>query len=73
MIKDLLIDAMDYEKYPDPELARMMDEVKINPSLCVACNSSAHYVVPAFCPQHYPQWLSNRKRFEKMFYRGKEW
>jgi hypothetical protein len=69
---DFLLNTMEYEEYPYPETAKMTDEAHVTPSKCVACNPSADYVVIALCPHHYPDWLENRKRFEKRFYNGKE-
>ena len=67
-----LREEMEYEKYPDPDLALMMDQVKIKKTKCAACDNRQKFVIPVLCEQHYAMWIENRRRFEKLYYNGLE-
>lgn len=64
----------DYEDYPNPELAKLIDNAKADAysTLCCACDGKQYFAIPGLCLTHFNEWLDNRKKFEKLFFNGKE-
>lgn len=62
--------VIDYLEYPHPDLAKLQDEAKYKPAICVACNPRERYAIPALCREHGVEWAQNRRRFEKKYYNG---
>lgn len=53
-------------------LNELLNEVLEDKNKCSACNHNQPYVVPAFCKDHYLEWLKDRHLFERQYYNGYE-